>query len=130
MRNSLVEGNGERLARAQIDPPAAVKTFGLHLHTDRSLAPYIPGPCTNLHPGRKQETSCDPPFDDTVLLLDSLRSIARLKRSFPAALQQYIIRTASRNILSLIWLMSSAVRVGASPTERTRDDAGSTVRVH
>ncbi len=123
IRNSLVEGKGERLARAHIDPLLRqVKTFGLHLHTIdiRQHAMVHARAVHELASGTgARDVPRLRPSEDTVLLLDSLRSIAQLKRSLPpAALQQYIISGANRveDILSLIWLMElCGVRVGASP---------------
>lgn len=122
VRDSLVEGKGERLARASIDPLLRqVKTFGLHLHTIdiRQHASVHARAVHELASGTESlEVRRSSPSEDTVLLLDTLRSIARLKRSFsPVALRHYIISGAGRveDILSLIWLMElCGVRVAAS----------------
>jgi phosphoenolpyruvate carboxylase len=122
IRNSLAEWNGEMLARAYIDPLLRqVKTFGLHLHTIdiRQHAAVHSRAARELATGPGPADVSRSPSDDSVLLLDTLRSIARLKKSFPPnALRQYIISGASRveDVLSLIWLMElCGVTVAASP---------------
>ena len=123
IRNSLVEGKGERLARANIDPLLRqVKTFGLHLHTIdiRQHASVHARAVHELAAGTESRDITRPgPSEATVQLLDTLRSIARLKTSFPpAALRHYIISGAGRedDILSLIWLLElCGVKVAASP---------------
>jgi phosphoenolpyruvate carboxylase len=123
IRNSLAEWNGERLARAYLDPlMRQVKTFGLHLHTIdiRQHARVHARAEHELAIGTGSgDVSLPRPSEDTVLLLDTLRCIARLKNSFPPkALRQYIISGAGgvKDILSLIWLMElCGVKVAALP---------------
>lgn len=122
VRDSLVEGRGERLARSYIDPLLRqVKTFGLHLHTIdiRQHASVHARAIRELATGTESREVTRPrPSEDTVLLLDTLRSIAGLKISFPpTALRQYVISGAGRveDILSLIWLLElCGVGVAAS----------------
>jgi len=125
LTESLAGNNGERLVRALLDPLLLrVRTFGFHLHTldirqhakvhdnavaelaalgmagagSRAVLPAIPGP-------------------ETTELLDTLRTIATLKRRYPAeAIKSYVISGASRvqDALSLVWLMElCGVKVAA-----------------
>ncbi|HBA88997.1 MAG TPA: phosphoenolpyruvate carboxylase [Geobacter sp.] len=122
---SLAANDGERLARALIDPLLRrVKTFGFHLHSldIRQHARIHSRAIDELAAGG---TTCAgssivlpaPPSPETSELLDTLRAIARLKQHYPAeAIQSYVISGASsvQDILSLVWLMElCGVRVSA-----------------
>jgi len=125
IRSSLAVGEGERLARALIDPLLRrVDTFGFHLHSldirqharihARAVAELAAGCATCALPPAALPA---PPSAETGELIDTLRAIARLKRSYPpAAIQTYIISGAAsvQDSLSLIWLMElCGVRVAA-----------------
>jgi phosphoenolpyruvate carboxylase len=125
IRASLAAGNGERLARALIDPLLRrVDTFGFHLHSldIRQHARVHAQAVTELAAGCVA-CSLPPaalpaqPSAETAELIDTLRAIARLKRSYPpAAIRSYVISGAAsvQDSLSLIWLMElCGVRVAA-----------------
>ena len=122
---SLAAEDGERLARALIDPlRRRVRTFGFHLHSldirqharvhARAVAELAAGGSTCAGPSIVLPT---PPSAETTELLDTLRGIAELKRRYPAeAIQSYVISGASgvQDTLSLVWLMElCGVRVAA-----------------
>ncbi|HYW10162.1 MAG TPA: phosphoenolpyruvate carboxylase [Longimicrobium sp.] len=121
VRDSLANNRGERLARLLIDPLLRqVATFGFHLHTldirqharvhSRARAELFDAPAAGELPA--------PPSDDTVLLLDTMRTLAELKRTYPAeALRHYVISGAESvdDVLTLVRLLeSSGVRVAAA----------------
>src|SRR6185369_2063524 len=126
MRESLATGNGERLARALVDPILRrIDTFGFHLHSldirqhakvhARAVAELGAGSARCAGPKAALPA---PPSPETGELLDTLRAIARLKRSYPPeAIRSYVISGAGavQDILSLVWLMElCGVQVGAS----------------
>jgi phosphoenolpyruvate carboxylase len=125
IRESLGAKEGERLARALIDPLLRrVRTFGFHLHSldirqharihTRAVAELAAGGTTCASPSVVLPA---PPSPETTELLESLRAIADLKKRYPAeAIQSYVISGASsvQDILSLVWLMElCGVRVSA-----------------
>jgi len=116
IRASLTGAEGERLARALIDPLLRrLDTFGFHLHCldIRQHARVHAQAVTELAAGGATCSQSPaqlpaPPSQETAELVDTLRAIARLKRTYPpAAIQSYIISGAAseRDSLSLIWLM-------------------------
>jgi len=126
IRESLTEGSGERLARSLVDPLLRqVDTFGFHLHGidirqharihARAVAELAAGCATCAAPPPLLPA---PPSTETTELIDTLRAIARLKRSFPpAAIRSYVISGASgvQDTLSLVWLMElCGVQVAAN----------------
>jgi phosphoenolpyruvate carboxylase len=126
VRESLAAGNGERLARSLVDPLLRrIDTFGFHLHRldirqhakvhSRAVAELGAG-CTRC--AGPATTLPAPPSPETGELLDTLRAIARLKRSYPPeAIQSYVISGASavQDMLSLVWLMElCGVQVAAT----------------
>jgi phosphoenolpyruvate carboxylase len=129
MRESLAAGNGELLARSLIDPLVRqIDTFGFHLHSidirqhariHSKAASELAGGCAT----RDASSSLLPaqPSAETTELIDTLRAIARLKRTYPpAAIKSYVISGAScvQDIFTLVWLMElCGVRVAA-------DDSG------
>ncbi|MDD2899422.1 MAG: phosphoenolpyruvate carboxylase [Desulfuromonadaceae bacterium] len=125
IRSSLTAGYGERLARALVDPLLRqVSTFGFHLHSldIRQHARIHARAIAELATGSSISTTFStvippPPGAETTDLLDTLRSIARLKQQYPAeAMQSYVISGASsvQDTLSLIWLMElCGIRVAA-----------------
>jgi phosphoenolpyruvate carboxylase len=122
VRDSLVAGRGEKLARAYVDPlMRQVWTFGMHLHTVdiRQHAEVHARAVSELARGAAGKGVPSRPSPETVGLLDTLRGIARLKQTFPPdALQQYVISGAGRpeDVLSLIWLSElCGINVPAAP---------------
>ena len=126
MRESLVTNRGQRIVRLLLDPLLKqVKTFGFHLHTldirqharvhERAIAELSGGACAE---GSSALSLPDSPSDETRTLLDTLRTVAELKREFtPLAIRNYIISGASRteDIFSVVWLARlCGVRVEAS----------------
>jgi phosphoenolpyruvate carboxylase len=127
VRRSLSERNGERLARHYLDPLLRiVETFGFHLHAldirqharvhARAVAELAAGKVSNAA-GRVMLAEL--PSPETNELLDTLRTVAELKRRYPPeAIRSYVISGAEKveDVMSLIWLMElCGVRVSASP---------------
>ncbi len=116
IRESLAANNGERLARSLVDPLLRrVATFGFHLHSldirqharvhATAIAELAAGGTACARPAVALPTA---PSAATAELLDSMRGIAALKRSYPPeSLQRYVISGASsvQDSLSLIWLL-------------------------
>ena len=125
MGESLAGNEGERLVRALLDPLLLrVRTFGFHLHSldIRQHARVHDNAVAELAALSKAGAGSSAvlpatPGPETTELLDSLRTIATLKRRYPAdAIRSYVISGASRvqDILSLVWLMElCGVRVAA-----------------
>ncbi len=113
LRASLVENGGERPARLWLDPLLRqVETFGFYLHTldIRQHARVHARAVAELSGGADAGAGGVPinaPSDATTELLDTLRTVAELKRSFPPeAIRTYVIsgaRTAA-DVTSLVWL--------------------------
>jgi len=109
IRQSLMANQGERLATMLIDPLLRqVDTFGFHLHTldirqhakvhTRALEEFTP-PALNQLPS--------PPSTETENLLDSLRMVRDVKKSFPpASIRTYVISgsKSAEDILNVVWL--------------------------
>src|SRR5258705_3581720 len=131
VRESLKTNGGERMAHLLLDPLLRqVETFGFHLHT-LDIRQH-----SRVHRRARQELSLvgprdasakldppdillpGPPSKDTASLLNSLRMISDLKKTYPPhAIQSYVIsETRSvEDILSLVWLAElSGVQVTAS----------------
>jgi phosphoenolpyruvate carboxylase len=115
MSESLTTGGGERLAHLLLDPLVRqVKTFGFHLHSldIRQHARIHARAVAELSSGVqvKENISAalpDSPSDETRTLLETLRTVAQLKREFPPqAIRSYVISGASKveDVLSVIWL--------------------------
>jgi phosphoenolpyruvate carboxylase len=144
VRQSLADNQGIRLARLLIDPLLRkVDTFGLHLHTldirqharvHERAAQEIFGDSDPLADpagtaGSRADSDGsdrplpDPPSEETALLMETLRTVADLKRRYPAeAIRQYVISGArsARDVLILVRLAEVAgVRVAGS-----EDDPG------
>lgn len=130
VRHSLAANGGERIARLLLDPLIRqVETFGFHLHT-LDIRQH-----SRVHRSARQELSFAglpddgehqtglslpaPPSHDTASLLDSLRMVSDLKRTYPPhAIQSYVISEtrSAADILSLVWLAEvNGVQVAASP---------------
>ncbi len=126
MRESLETNRGQRIVRLLLDPLLKqVSTFGFHLHTldIRQHARVHERAITELSGAAKAGESNvpslpDSPSDETRTLLETLRTVAELKRDFtPLAIRNYIISGASRvdDIFSVIWLARlCGVRLEAS----------------
>lgn len=127
VRESLTANGGERMARLLFDPLLRqIDTFGLHLHTldvrqhgqvhSRARAAFSRVAATE---GADRPTISlpEPPSKETVCLLDSLRMISELQRSFPApAIRSYVISgsRSAEDISSLAWMAElSGVQVAA-----------------
>ena len=136
LRQSLDENGGERIAELLLDPlMRQVSTFGFHLHSldIRQHARVHARAITELSQGERAAET-DPnglpssPSDETRRLLESLRTIADLKREFPPqAIRSYVISgvTKVEDILAVIWLARlCGVQVEASPNDRAGRDAG------
>jgi phosphoenolpyruvate carboxylase len=115
LRDSLSENGAERLARLLVDPLLRqVSTFGFHLHSVdiRQHARVHARAIAELSAGEKGAdrdlVGLPPsPSEETRRLLEMLRTVAELKRDFPApAIRSYVISGASRveDIFSVIWL--------------------------
>jgi len=125
MSDSLARNRGERLVRALLDPLLLrVRTFGFHLHTldirqHARVHDHAVAELATLGAAAAGSAALLPaaPGPETTELLDTLRSIADLKRRYPAdAIRSYVISGASRvqDPLSLVWLMElCGVRVAA-----------------
>ena len=125
VHESLAENNGAALAAGLLDPLLRqAETFGFHLHTldirqharvhrkalgelarGRQFDPDAPGEMSadDDNAGDLPATSAE-----TAALLDSLRAVAELKRSFPPqAIRAYVISGAQteQDVFALVWLM-------------------------
>ena len=129
IRTSLAERGGERLARNFVDSILRrVDTFGFHLHTldIRQHARIHARAVAELGDGIKVQSPearvSAAPSAETIGLLDTMRSLAALKRSYPPeAMRNYVISGAESvaDILSLIWLLElCGVQVSATADGR------------
>jgi len=125
INRALHNCKGGRLAEQNLAPlMRKVATFGFHLHSIdiRQHARVHDQAVTELATGeRKQETPATVSAQ-TRELLDTLRTVARLKEEFPAeSIRSYVISgaTKAQDVHSLVWLMElSGIRVagnGADP---------------
>lgn len=135
IRDSLNSHRGTRLARLLFDPLLRqVQTLGFHLHTldIRQHARIHAQAMQDLASGAQIGTTSNgsgedavalppPPAPETIALLETMRAIADVKRTFPPeAIRTYIISgtTSADDLLSLIWLMqSNGIRVAASTSQ-------------
>lgn len=129
VRRSLAAHGGERLARSYVDPVLRrLDTFGFHLHTldirqharIHSAAVAELGAMALIQQNR--EVALAPrPSAATIELLDTLKTLAVLKRAYPpAAMRSYIISgtTCAGDLLNLLWLCGVSgieVRGGQRP---------------
>jgi phosphoenolpyruvate carboxylase len=125
VRDSLAANRGERLAALLIDPLLRqVETFGFHLHTldIRQHARIHTRAYEELFGSADEDGEAkklpDPPSDETLGVLETMRTLAELKRTYPPeAVQAYVISGATGvdDVLALVRLMeTSGVRVSAS----------------
>ena len=123
---SLRTGGGERLAREYVAPlRRRLATFGFHLHTldIRQHARVHAAAVTELAAGADigGRVLPPPPSAETTELLDTLRTIARLKRDYPPqAIRSYVISGASSvlDIRNLLWLAELCGVAVAGSAER------------
>jgi len=121
VRDSLAGNRGERLARLLIDPLLRqVDTFGFHLHTlDVRQHARLHAKARDELLGASPDGSTLPaaPSDETRMVLDTLRAVAELKRSYPPeAIQAHVISGATGvdDVLTVVRLAeASGVRVAA-----------------
>jgi phosphoenolpyruvate carboxylase len=126
MADSLEAHGGERLVRSLLDPLLLrLRTFGFHLHSldirqharvhDNAVAELA---ALNAARAGSAQALAATPGPETIELLDTLRTLATLKRRYPAqAMRSYVISGASRvqDVLSLVWLLElCGVRVAAA----------------
>ncbi|MGI9066442.1 MAG: phosphoenolpyruvate carboxylase [Pyrinomonadaceae bacterium] len=136
LRQSLVANSGERIAQLLLDPLLRqVSTFGFHLHSldirqharvhARVISELSGGERTI---GTEQISLPASPSDETRSLLESLRTVADLKREFPPqAIRSYVISgvTKVEDVLAVIWLAQlCGVRVEASVDSKGVADPG------
>jgi len=133
---SLAANGGERIAELLLDPlMRQVNTFGFHLHAldIRQHARVHAHAITELSGGERaggaERISLPPsPSDETRNLLESLRTVADLKREYPPqAIRSYVISGVSKleDVLAVIWLARlCGVRVEASPDNSRGPDPG------
>ena len=119
VRDSLAGNRGERLAALLIDPLLRqVETFGFHLHT-LDVRQHA-----RLHARAREELLAPaggalpaPPSDETRMVIDTLRAVAELKRTYPPeAIQVHVISGATGvdDVLTLVRLAEAAgVRMAA-----------------
>jgi phosphoenolpyruvate carboxylase len=129
VRASLAARGAERLACSYLEPfLRRIDTFGFHLHT-LDIRQHA-----KLHRKAVEELSAGQAFNspepaavvsisaETVSLLQTMRTLAELKRSYPPeAIKSYVISGAESgaDVLELIWLLElSGVQVAASSDGR------------
>ena len=130
LRDSLCENRGQRLAELLLDPLLRkVRTFGFHLHTldlrqhasvHAQAALQLWSAVAETNAGRELPPALSA---ETVELLETLRTVARLKQSYPPEAIRYFVISHSgshEDIFSLVRLLSiSGVKLAA-----TRNDPG------
>ncbi len=123
MRLSLAAHGGVRVAGAWLDPLLRqVETFGFHLHTldVRQHARVHAAAVGELARGDEAALPALPSAG-TRTLLDTLRTVAALKRELPpASIRSFVISGAhaAADVRAAVWLAElSGVRVAAAPEE-------------
>ena len=128
MRESLAENRGGRVARLWLDPVLRrVETFGFHLHAldirqhanvHAAAVAELAGAAGLDIEGGGQSALPPAPTEATGVLLDTLRTVAELKRTFPPeSVRTYVISGArsAADVLAVAWLARlSGVAVAAS----------------
>ncbi|MBW8746826.1 MAG: phosphoenolpyruvate carboxylase [Acidobacteria bacterium] len=127
LRTSLMENRGSRLAELLLDPLLLeVRTYGLHLHTldirqharVHATAVAELGDVQRVSEGElpKQLSA------QTLELIDTVRTVAEIKRKSPRAIRQYVISgaTEKEDLLRVIWL----ARMGGVTVEGREGDPG------
>jgi len=110
LHESLCRRSGERLATAYVTPlRRQLATFGFHLHSlDLRQHAKIHAKAVEELSGGKQTRLAETASAQTIELLETLRAVAELKKSYPPqAITSYVISGAAtdQDVLSLIWLM-------------------------
>ena len=110
LHDSLCCRSGERLARTYVAPlRRQLATFGFHLHSlDLRQHAGIHARAVEELAAGKESRPAEPASPDTIELLETLRAVAELKKSYPAqAITSYVISgaTGDRDVFSLIWLL-------------------------
>jgi phosphoenolpyruvate carboxylase len=139
VRDSLEENGGGELAEGLLNPLLRqAETFGFHLHTldIRQHARVHARAVRELAGGLRFDPQADAGqaladantpeevpavSEETAALLDSLRAVAELKRTFsPQSIRAYVISGASvgDDVLSLLWLMKLCGVNAAARSER------------
>ncbi len=120
VRDSLDVNRGGRLVALLVDPfLRQVETFGFHLHTldVRQHARVHTRAQEELFGPAEGGALPGPPSADTLLLMETLREVAALKRDYPPeAIRRYVISgaTGAGDVLALVRLAEVAgVRVAA-----------------
>jgi phosphoenolpyruvate carboxylase len=131
VRDSLTANGGERLARSLLDPLLRqVETFGFKLHTldiRQHSRVHREAHKELSRVGPPEELDCihhpvprlpEPPSNNTASLMDSLRMIRDVKKTYPPqAIQSYVISEtrSAADVLSLVWLAElNGVQVAAA----------------
>ena len=113
MRDSLAENKAEITAQSQLDSLIRqIETFGFHLHTldIRQHANIHKKAIEELANGAQFQAQTElapPPSDSTAEVLETVRTLADLKREFPPeAIRTYIVSGAERveDVLNCAWL--------------------------
>jgi phosphoenolpyruvate carboxylase len=129
IRESLLANAGTRQARVLIDPLLRqVETLGFHLTTldIRQHAHVHAAAVAELSAGPGGSAGIEKPSaplsPETVRLLDTLRAVAELKRTYPPeSIRSYIISGAhdAEDVLSVVWLAGvCGIQVAASEDGR------------
>jgi len=120
VRDSLDANRGGRLAALRVDPLLRqVETFGFHLHVldVRQHARVHARAREELFGPGEDGVLPGPPSPDTLLLMETLREVAELKRTYPPeSVRRYVISGATgvEDVLTLVRLAEVAgVRVAA-----------------
>ena len=139
VRESLDENGAGELAEELLDPLLRqAETFGFHLHAldirqharvhARAVRELAGGQRFGPREGERASADDDAPVEipnistETAALLDSLRAVAELKRTFaPQSVRAYVISGAGveDDVLSLLWLMELC---GVKPAASSEDD--------
>lgn len=125
VRDSLMQNRGERLAAMWIDPLIVeVKTYGLYLHTldIRQHARVHAAAVEEISSWRDNGSLPAPLTPQTAQVVETFRTIAKLKEQSPKAIQQYVISgaTSAADVLAVLWL----ARVGGVVCEGRENDPG------
>lgn len=130
-RDSLAENRGKHLASALLDPLLRqIETFGFHLQTldIRQHARVHRKAVSELASAASLDKDSSlglpaTPSEQTAALLDTLRSVAELKRRFPPqAVRYYVISGAhsAEDILQTVWLSGACgIRVAGSARDKS-----------
>ncbi|HEX7962097.1 MAG TPA: phosphoenolpyruvate carboxylase, partial [Terriglobales bacterium] len=125
IRDSLDQSGGGKIAQSLLDPLLRqIQCFDFYLHTldVRQHAKLHTQTISDLKP-----SAAEPPSQQSLLVLDTLREVANLKRDFPPrAIQRYVISGATSigDVLGLVRLMElSGIKVEATNTGHS-DDPG------